>query len=103
MRQGGERRMDARVKKPRRPAPRPDAAKPQAPEYQTGFGNQFATEGVRGALPMGRNSPQRAPHGLYIELLSGTAFTAPRAQNRRIWTYRIRPSATHQSFKRIAN
>lgn len=60
--------------------------------YLTGFGNQFATEAVPGTLPVGRNSPQRAPHGLYAELLSGSAFTAPRAENRRTWMYRRRPS-----------
>ena len=60
--------------------------------YQSGFGNEFATEAVAGALPQGRNSPQRAPHALYPELLSGTAFTAPRAENRRSWLYRRQPS-----------
>src|SRR6059058_1993546 len=63
--------------------------------YQSGFGNSFATEALPGALPIGRNSPQRAPYGLYAEQLSGTAFTAPRASNRRTWFYRIRPSALH--------
>ena len=63
--------------------------------YQSGFGNEFATESLPGALPVGRNSPQRCPYGLYAEQLSGTAFTAPRADNRRSWLYRIRPSATH--------
>jgi len=48
-----------------------------ARQYQSGFGNQFASEAVAGALPVGRNSPQKAPHGLYAELLSGSAFTAP--------------------------
>jgi homogentisate 1,2-dioxygenase len=57
----------------------------------TGFGNEFQSEAVAGALPVGRNSPQRAPHGLYAEALSGTAFTAPRAVNRRTWMYRRRP------------
>ena len=71
------------------------------PEFQSGFGNEFSSEAVSGALPQGRNSPQRAPRGLYAELLSGTAFTAPRAQNRRTWAYRIRPSATHKPYKRI--
>jgi homogentisate 1,2-dioxygenase len=70
--------------------------------YQSGFGNQFATEALPGALPVGRNSPQRCPYGLYAEQLSGTAFTAPRADNRRSWLYRIRPSAMHQPFERIA-
>jgi len=63
-----------------------------------GFGNHHATEAVAGALPVGRNSPQRVPFGLYAEQLSGTAFTAPRAQNRRSWLYRMRPSAAHGSF-----
>ena len=69
-----------------------------APGYQTGFGNEFATEAIAGALPSGRNSPQRAPHGLYTEQLSGTAFTAPRSHNRRSWLYRIRPAAVHRPF-----
>lgn len=72
-------------------------------KYQTGFGNEFATEAVEGALPVGRNSPQRAPLGLYAEQFSGTAFTVPRANNRRTWTYRIRPSAMHKPFERIGN
>ncbi|MDO8456261.1 MAG: homogentisate 1,2-dioxygenase [Burkholderiaceae bacterium] len=61
-------------------------------KYQNGFGNNFATEAVPGALPAGRNSPQRAPHDLYTELISGTAFTAPRAENHRSWLYRRQPS-----------
>ncbi|MDE2092693.1 MAG: homogentisate 1,2-dioxygenase [Burkholderiales bacterium] len=60
--------------------------------YQRGFGNEFASEAVPGALPQGRNSPQHAPLNLYPELLSGTAFTAPRAANRRSWLYRRQPS-----------
>src|SRR5947209_16169353 len=71
--------------------------------YQAGFGNEFASEAVRGALPAGRNSPQRAPLGLYAEQLSGTAFTQPRAVNRRTWVYRIMPSAAHPRFSRIGN
>ena len=72
-------------------------------EYQTGFGNEFATEAVAGALPVGQNSPQRAPLGLYAEQFSGTAFTAPRWANKRTWTYRIRPSVTHKPFEQIDN
>lgn len=60
--------------------------------YQHGFGNQFATEAIEGALPLGRNSPQRVAHGLYAELMSGTAFTAPRHSNLRSWLYRTQPS-----------
>ena len=69
--------------------------------YQSGFGNEFATEALPGALPVGRNSPQRCAYGLYAEQLSGTAFTAPRADNRRSWLYRIRPSAMHRPFERV--
>lgn len=69
--------------------------------YMSGFGNHFATEALAGALPVGQNSPQVCPYGLYAEQLSGTAFTAPRAANRRSWLYRIRPSAVHRPFKRI--
>ncbi len=67
--------------------------------YMTGFGSEFATEALAGALPAGRNSPQRAPFGLYAEQLSGTAFTAPRHANRRSWLYRIRPAALHRGFE----
>ena len=69
-------------------------------EYMTGFGNHFATEAVAGALPVGRNSPQKPAFGLYAEQLSGTAFTAPRHENRRSWLYRLRPSAAHPAFTR---
>jgi homogentisate 1,2-dioxygenase len=71
---------------------------PDEPGYQSGFGNEFATEALPGALPVGRNSPQRCPYGLYAEQFSGTAFTAPRHANRRSWLYRIRPSVTHRPF-----
>lgn len=71
-------------------------------QYQSGFGNHFSTEAVRGALPVGQNSPQRAPLGLYTEQLSGSPFTAPRHLNRRTWTYRIRPSVTHKPYEPLA-
>ena len=71
-------------------------------QYQSGFGNEFATEALPGALPVGRNSPQRAPYGLYAEQISGTAFTAPRATNRRSWLYRIQPAALHGKFEALA-
>ena len=70
-------------------------------DYQSGFGNEFATEAVAGTLPEGRNSPQRVAHGLYAEQLSGTAFTAPRHANRRSWLYRIRPAAMHKPFEML--
>lgn len=67
--------------------------------YMSGFGNEFATEALPGTLPEGQNSPQRVAHGLYAEQLSGTAFTAPRSENRRSWMYRIRPAAMHGTFE----
>ena len=63
--------------------------------YMPGFGNDFETEALPGALPQGQNSPQKCNYGLYAEQLSGTAFTAPRGQNERTWCYRIRPSVYH--------
>ena len=67
--------------------------------YLSGFGNEFASEAIAGALPEGRNSPQRPPHDLYTELLSGTAFTAPRAENRRTWLYRCQPSVMTGAYQ----
>jgi len=75
----------------------------RASAYLAGFGNEFATEAIAGALPQGQNSPQQAPLGLYAEQLSGTPFTAPRRDNRRSWLYRIRPAAVHPPFKRMEN
>ncbi|MFE2230408.1 homogentisate 1,2-dioxygenase [Streptomyces kronopolitis] len=74
----------------------------EALAYSTGFGNEHGSEAVPGALPIGRNSPQRAPLGLYAEQLSGSAFTEPRGTNHRSWLYRIRPSAAHPPFARAA-
>lgn len=71
--------------------------------YQSGFGNEFASEAVAGTLPVGQNSPQRVAHGLYAEQLSGTAFTAPRHLNRRSWLYRIRPAAVHEPFQPVGH
>jgi homogentisate 1,2-dioxygenase len=66
--------------------------------YMTGFGGHFETEAVEGALPKGRNSPQRPPFGLYAEQLSGSSFTSARHENRRSWLYRLRPTADHRPF-----
>ena len=71
--------------------------------YQSGFGNEFATEAIAGTLPVGQNSPQKVAHGLYAEQISGTAFTAPRHANRRSWLYRIRPAALHGTFETPAH
>ena len=64
-------------------------------DYLSGFGNGFETEALPGALPIGRNSPQKCAYGLYAEQLSGSPFTAPRASNERSWLYRIRPTLQH--------
>jgi homogentisate 1,2-dioxygenase len=69
--------------------------------YQSGFGNTFSTEAVQGALPLEQNSPQVPPRGLYTEVLSFTAFTAPRAENLSTWVYRLRPSAMQAPFRRL--
>ena len=71
-------------------------------KYQSGFGNEFATEAHPGALPIGQNSPQKHPLGLYTEQVSGSAFSAPRGQNRRTWMYRIRPSVVHEPYQPFA-
>ncbi len=73
-------------------------AQPTLP-YQSGFGNEFASEALPGALPVGRNSPQRVPFGLYAEQVNGSPFTSPRGQNKRSWLYRIRPSVMHKPFQ----
>ncbi|HEY0139980.1 MAG TPA: homogentisate 1,2-dioxygenase [Thermoanaerobaculia bacterium] len=71
--------------------------------YQSGFGNEFATEAIAGALPEGQNSPQKVRHGLYAEQFSGSPFTVPRAMQKRSWLYRIRPSVLHEPFARCDN
>jgi homogentisate 1,2-dioxygenase len=71
--------------------------------YMSGFGNGFETEALPGALPVGRNSPQRCAYGLYAEQLSGSPFTAPRASNERSWLYRIRPTVCHFGDFRAAD
>lgn len=65
------------------------------PEMMPGFGNDFETEALPGALPQGQNSPQKCAYGLYAEQLSGSPFTAPRSTNERSWLYRMRPSVRH--------
>ncbi len=70
-------------------------------EYLAGFGNEHSSEALPGALPVGQFSPQKCPYGLYAEKFSSTAFTAPRANNRRTWLYRIRPSVLQGDFRRI--
>src|SRR5262252_4295049 len=87
-----------------RPATRARSARsqPSAPRYMSGFGNSFETEALAGALPIGRNSPQRVNYGLYAEQLSGSPFTAPQAANQRTWLYRIRPTVRHAGrFARV--
>jgi len=83
-------------------SPASQAAQPSSPPLLAGFGNHFETEALPGALPA-QNSPQRCPYGLYAEQLSGTAFTAPRAVNRRSWLYRIHPAAQQARFQPLAH
>ncbi|EKD54231.1 MAG: hypothetical protein ACD_60C00109G0013 [uncultured bacterium] len=68
-------------------------------KYHNGFGNYFQSEAIKNTLLPGKNSPQKVPHGLYAEQLSGSAFTMPRHLNLRTWLYRIRPSVMHGEFK----
>ncbi|EGD74193.1 homogentisate dioxygenase [Salpingoeca rosetta] len=70
-------------------------------KYFTGFGNEFSSEAIEGALPIGQNTPQQCAYGLYAEQLSGTAFTRPRSHNQRSWLYRIRPAVVHDAFKKV--
>ncbi|NIB41042.1 homogentisate 1,2-dioxygenase [Pseudomaricurvus alkylphenolicus] len=74
---------------------------PKELQYLNGFGNEHETEALEGALPVGQFSPQKVNYGLYAEQFSSTAFTAPRHQNRRTWTYRIRPSIAMGDFEAI--
>jgi len=74
---------------------------PAERRYHSGFGNEFSSEALAGALPRDQNTPQVPPLGLYVEELNGTAFTAPRGVSRSTWTYRIRPSAMHKPFRAI--
>jgi homogentisate 1,2-dioxygenase len=92
-------RVDAKSRRTERGA----AGKETPLRYQSGFGNYFESEAVPGALPVGRNSPQRPPLGLYAEQISGTSFTTARADNRRTWTYRIQPSVVHRPYGRLGN
>src|SRR5919106_1247514 len=86
------------------PAIAPDRRQSEAtaPGYMSGFANSFETEALPGALPVGRNSPQKVNYGLYAEQLSGSPFTAPQAANQRTWLYRIRPTVRHTGrFEKI--
>src|SRR5271166_4481623 len=89
----------ARNRRGARPGERGEGVTPL--RYQSGFGSEFASEALPGALPQGQNSPQRVAYGLYAEQLSGTAFTAPRHANRRSWLYRIRPAVVHGPFRAL--
>ncbi|UZP43522.1 hypothetical protein NXS19_011334 [Fusarium pseudograminearum] len=71
--------------------------------YLNGFDSFHESEAIKGALPIGANSPQKPPYGLYAEKLSGTAFTAPRHENRQTWLYRVLPSASHSTYQRFSN
>ncbi|MBX3709119.1 MAG: homogentisate 1,2-dioxygenase [Gammaproteobacteria bacterium] len=75
----------------------------QLMSYLSGFGNHFESEALEGALVKSRNSPQKAPYGLYAEQLSGSAFTAPRNVNLHSWLYRIQPSVLHGAFSLVTH
>jgi homogentisate 1,2-dioxygenase len=81
----------------------PQVVTSAALRYNSGFGNGFESEALPGALPIGRNSPQKCAYGLYAEQLSGSPFTAPRASNQRSWLYRIRPTVNHWGTFRQAD
>ncbi|KAK5659068.1 hypothetical protein OQA88_1156 [Cercophora sp. LCS_1] len=70
--------------------------------YQPGFDSYLQSEAVKSALPIAQNSPQKPPLGLYAEKLSGTAFTAPRHENKQSWLYRILPSCSHPPFSPLS-
>ena len=70
-------------------------------EYQPGFNNEFSSSALPGALPPYGNSPQKCPYDLFAEPVSGTAFTAPRKENKRTWMYRVQPSVLHKPFERV--
>src|SRR3984893_3546299 len=91
--------MDTKTRKADHKAP--SVAAPL--QYQSGFGNHFVSEAVPGALPVGRNSPQRPPHGLYAALSAATSFPPARSENKRTWTYRLQPSVVHRPYARIDN
>lgn len=74
-----------------------------APPAPFGFGNVHTSEALPGALPPAQNTPRHAPYGLHAELVSGTAFTAPRAENSRVWLYRLRPSAQQREYRPLAH
>ncbi|KAI5296015.1 hypothetical protein KEM52_006066 [Ascosphaera acerosa] len=67
-------------------------------EYQSGFGNSFASEAVPGTLPQGQNNPRCPRFGLYVEQMTASAFVAPRHMNKKAWLYRARPSVAHKGF-----
>ena len=71
--------------------------------YLHGFGNEFESEALPDALPQGQFNPQQVNYGLYAEQFNTTAFTVPRAHNRRTWFYRIRPSVVQGEFAPIDN
>lgn len=78
----------------------PDLPDPHG--YLSGFGRAMQSEALPGALPRDQNSPRRAPYGLYTECINGTPFTQRRAENRRTWLYRVRPSVVQSRAEPVA-
>src|ERR1035437_6739486 len=69
--------------------------------YQSGFGNEFASEAVEGVLPRGQNSPKKVAHGWYGEQRRGATLPAPRTFTRKTGVYRMRPSVAQKPFEPI--
>src|SRR5450432_2984367 len=94
--------LQAQLRCSRHPDPPEATSIAMAAKYMSGFGNTFETEALPGALPVGRNSPQKVNYGLYAEQLSGSPFTAPNNTNQRTWLYRIRSAVRHTGrFEKI--
>jgi len=76
--------------------------RPQDPyNYLQGFGNEHQSEFLPGALPIGQNSPQICPFGLYAEQVTGTSFAASRSHSMRNFLYRRRPACVHSTYQKI--
>ncbi|KIM93627.1 hypothetical protein OIDMADRAFT_61273 [Oidiodendron maius Zn] len=78
--------------------------RPEDPyKYLQGFGNEHQSEFIPGALPIGQNSPQLCPYGLYAEQITGTSFAASRSASMRNFLYRRRPACVRGKFTKIDN
>jgi len=71
--------------------------------YLAGFGNTLQSEAVPGALPTEQNTPNPPPFSLVTEQINGTGFTVHRAENRRVWLYRLRAQILDRPFTEWAS